>query len=426
MSNPSPPPPIDGAPRPRIKRPTLGIDWYPQQVPARTQASNVPLRTTDGAAVNGTLYLRGKPRTVCCLMHPREFLGCHYLVPTLVGSGVAVWVQGARSIGNDLRLEHEQALLDTAAGLLWLRERGFENIVLIGNSGGSGLYTYYLQQSCLAPSERVLRSPTGRPTGLDAAAMPPADALVYVAPHPGQGRLLLGCIDPSVTDESNALSVDASVDAFDVRNGYAEHGKARYPDEFVERYRAAQHARVQRIDARARGLLAERQDARRTTKGSSDATRSQRVLAAHTPIMTVWRTDADLRCLDLSLDPSDRPPGSVWGSDMFASNYGAVGFGRLCTPESWLSTWSGISSNAALEKTAPSVQVPALLVEYTGDQTTFPSLVREIYGWLGSADKQHVRIRGDHHGRPLTADEEPGRLVAGREISDWLHSRGFA
>lgn len=410
----------------RPKRPALGIDWHPQELPAGTEAFNIPLRTADGAAVNGTLYQRGKPRTVACLMHPREFLGCHYLVPALVDAGVAVWAQGARSVGNDLRLEHEQALMDVAAGLVHLREQGFEKIVLLGNSGGTGLFTYYLQQAQLAPRERLAQSPTGRPSGLDAVDMPQVHGMVYLAPHPGQGRLLLGCIDPSLTVEGDALSVDAALDAFDPANGYdPQPGQSRYAPDFIARYRTAQRARVQRLDDQARALIAARQQARKTLKAEG-AAREVRLRAAHTPIMTVWRTDADLRCLDLSLDPSDRPPGSIWGADMMAANYGAVGFGRLCSPESWLSTWSGISSMAALEKTAPSVKVPALLVEYTGDQTTFPQGIREIFGWLGSEDKQHVRVRGDHHGRALTPDEEPGRYAAGREIALWLQAKGFA
>jgi hypothetical protein len=139
--------------------------------------------------------------------------------------------------------------------------------------------------------------------------------------------------------------------------------------------------------------------------------------------MTVWRTDADLRCLDLGIDPSERKPGSVWGRDVFTSNYGSVGFARTCTPESWLSSWSGLSSNAALEKTAPAVTMPTLLVEYTGDQTTFPQTVREIFGSIGATDKQHLRIRGDHHGRPLAQDEQPGRDLAGRAIGKWLKER---
>lgn len=111
---------------------------------------------------------------------------------------------------------------------------------------------------------------------------------------------------------------------------------------------------------------------------------------------------------------------------MVVSNFGAVGFGRTCTPESWLSTWSGLSSHAALERTAPAVRCPTLLVEYTGDQTTFPSVIREIHDWLGAADKRHVRVRGDHHGRPLSAGETPGRTLTGAAIADWLRDHHFA
>ncbi len=410
----------------KSKRPSLGIDWYPQSPPADTETRTFTLRTHDGAAVLGTLYVRGRPRNVACLMHPREYFGAHYLVPALLECGMAVWAQGARSIGNDLRLEHEQAVVDAAAGIDFLRSQGFEKIVLIGNSGGSGVYSYYIQQSSLAPERRLEKSVVGKPTGFAGVSMPQVDGMVYLAPHPGQGRLLMGCIDPSVADEHDALSVDPGLDPFNPDNGYvAAPGESRYADDFIQRYRKAQRARVERLDELARGLIERRQSARRRVKeGESD--RALRLQAAHTPIMTVWRTDADLRCLDLSLDPSDRAPGSIWGADPLVSNYGAVGFGRLCSPESWLSTWSGVSSHAALENTAPSVTMPALLIEYTGDQTTFPLQVQEIFSWIGASDKQHVRVRGDHHGRPVPGEEDSGRLAAARHMADWLARHGFA
>jgi pimeloyl-ACP methyl ester carboxylesterase len=404
----------------------LMIDWYPQELPVGTGIRNVPLRTSDGASVSGILYAVGKPHCVVCLMHPREYFGFHYLVPALLKAGVAVWTQGARSIGNDLRLEHEQAVLDAAIGIDFLRTLDFQKIVLVGNSGGSGLYSYYIQQSKLSPSERLAKGPTGKSTGFESASMPTVDGIVYVAPHPGQGRLLMGCIDPSVIEEGDALSADSSLDPFSSANGYRlESGASRYSLEFVQRYRHAQRERVVRLDDTARRLIQGRQTARKRIKDNAEG-QGDRLRAAHTPIMTIWRTDADLRCLDQTLDPSDRAPGSIWGTDMLISNYGAVGFGRLCTPESWLSTWSGISSVAALEKTGPSVTVPALVIEYTGDQTTFPDGIREILGWIASEDKEHIRVHGDHHGRALDPSEEPGRLIAGREIGSWLRRHAFA
>jgi pimeloyl-ACP methyl ester carboxylesterase len=400
----------------------LGTDWSPRDVPAGTTTRNVVLRTQDGAATTGSLYVPGKADTVVCIMHPREFMACHYLVPDIVEAGFAAWSQSPRSVGNDLRLEHEIALFDVAAGISLLRKSGFKKIVLLGNSGGSGLYCLYAQQSALVPEGRVVKTPGGRPTNLAKLDMPEIDGMAFVAPHPGQGALLLQCIDPSVSDEADPLSVDASLDPFDPQNGFAAPPQSsRYAADFVQRYRAAQVARVQRLDAIARQLIAERLAAR--SRGKESGSSAELRKGAHTPIMSVWRTDADLRCFDLSLDPSDRKYGSLWGADPFTSNYGSVGFARLCSPESWLSTWSGISSNALLSKTTPSIEQPSLLIEYTGDQACFPKVMQEIFSGIRASDKRHERVRGDHHGRALAADEEAGRHVAGRLLQAWLREK---
>jgi pimeloyl-ACP methyl ester carboxylesterase len=363
--------------------------------------------------------MRGRPDTVVCVMHPREFMACHYLIPDIIDSGCAAWSQSPRAVGNDVRLEHEIALFDVAAGINYLHRTGFKRIVLLGNSGGASLYSFYVQQSGLNPAQRIGSTPGGRPTKLAELSMPEVDGFVFVAPHPGQGMLLLGCIDPSVTNEHDALSVHSALDPLNSANGFAEPpNSSTYTGEFVARYRAAQKARVEKLDKIAKTLIAERMAARKRSKDDGGAADRRR--GAHTAIMTVWRTDADLRCFDLALDPSDRAYGSVWSKDPFSSNYGAVGFARSCTPEAWLSTWSGICSNAALAKTAPAIQQPTLLVEYTGDASTFPSTIKEIYASIGNTKKKHLRIRGDHHGRALTAAEEPGRYIAGRAIRDWL------
>jgi len=403
----------------------LSTDWNPRDLPAGASTRNVVLRTDDDAATTGSLYLPAgpRPRTVVCVMHPREFMACHYLIPDIVGAGYAAWSQGARAVGNDLRLEHETALHDVAAGLAFLRGQGFEHIVLLGNSGGAGLYSFYVQQSSLPAAERIARTPGGKPSGLAGLDMPQVQGLVLVGPHPGQGALLMNCIDPSVLEEGDALSVDPALDPLNPENGYRPGGQARYAPGFVARYRQAQRDRVERLDVLARQSIAQRLGARKALKGCEDASQAERRVAAHTPVMTVWRTDADLRCLDLSLDPSDRHPGSLWGRDPYASNYGAVGFARFCTPESWLSTWSGLSSNASLAPAADAIVQPTLIIEYTGDQACFPGDVRAIHDALATADKRHLRVRGDHHGRALADGEEPGRYEAGRRLAAWLRER---
>ena len=124
----------------------LGTDWSPRDIPAGSSTRNVVLRTQDGAATTGTLYLPDrKSDTVVCIMHPREFMAAHYLVPDILEAGFAAWSQAPRSVGNDLRLEHEIALFGAGAlayggleliegGGLFLRKRWAEWLTVIATT----------------------------------------------------------------------------------------------------------------------------------------------------------------------------------------------------------------------------------------------------------------------------------------------------
>jgi hypothetical protein len=252
--------------------------------------------------------------------------------------------------------------------------------------------------------------------------MPATDGVVFLAPHPGQGRLLLGCIDPSVADESDPLATVPALDAFDPRHGFAEPPtSSSYGPEFLATYRAAQRARVMRIDARAREHVERAAEARAAHQRTGAAADRRRALAP--TILTVFRTDADPRTVDLSLDPSERPYGSLFGARPDLINYGQVGFGRLTTPEAWLSTWSGLSSHADFVRCAPGVVVPTLFVELTGDQAAFPSDTREMVGALAATDLTPVAVRGTHFGGAIAAGEPTGNELAAREIRRWLEDR---
>ena len=396
--------------------------WTMEGLPDGTRVSVHPLRTADGAAVNGFLYSPGSTDTVLCIAHPREFLATHYLIPEILAAGRAVFTQTSRSVGSDLRLEHEVALLDIAAGIAFLREAGFRRVILVGNSGGASLFGFYNEQSLRAPGDRLERTAAGRPAGLREADMPAVDGMAFIAPHPGQGIVLQNCIDPAVADEDDPLSTLPELDFLQPANGYKDGG-SRYDAAFISRYRAAQMERVQRLDETAHRLIAARVAARKRSKDGG--TREDRIKGAFSPAMTVWRTDADLRCWDLAIDPSDRRIGSVWSRDPYATNFGIVGFARFCTPESWLSTWSGLSSRANLLHTARSVQQPCLFIEYTGDNVVFPADAERIHAAIPSSAKQRFRFRGDHHGQPLAQGEPAGRALAGQAIREWL-SQHFA
>jgi len=399
-----------------------GAGWDPSLMDRPHKVAPATLNTADGSKTMGFLFtVSGRETTVVSVMHPREFQLAHYLVPAILDAGCACWVQAPRAIGNDLRLEHEIALFDVAAGMQHLRQQGFSKIVLLGNSGGAPLYAMYIQQAGLPPLQRIERTPGGRPTKLAELEMPPADGLILVAPHGGQGRLLLDAIDGSVTDENDPLNVDPSLDPFSPANGFNPlTGKAKYAPEFIQRYRAAQLARVERLDRKARAMIGAKIGAKKRLAEEKSLLLKRQ--ASYAPIFNVWRTDADLRTWDPSLDPNDRPAGGLWGRDPFVSNLGSVGFARTVTPESWLSTWSGLSSNAALEKCGPALTLPVLVIYYTGDQACFPSDIEQIFKGIASTSKVMHAVRGNHHGAALTGSEQPGRVAASQHIGHWLHA----
>lgn len=387
--------------------------------PADTVTTVHELETHDGAKVSGVLRVVPGARTVVALMHPRQDVTHHVLVPELLSRGVAVWTQGTRSANNDIALIHEQALLDAAAGQVFLRDRGFTSVVTLGHSGGGTLFAFYHQQAGLPAAQRIAMTPGGRPIDLAGADMPAPDGAIFMAPHPGQGALLQRLIDPSVTDEADPLSADPSLNPFSPANGFADPpASSTYDPEFVAKYRAAQRARIERIDAVARERVAEAKAASSRFKTSGDP--ADRRIALAPQVLTVYRTDADLRSVDLSIDPNDRPYGSLFGRRPDLTNYGLVGFGRFTTSEAWLSTWSAVSTNADFLRCAPGVSAPTLFIELTGDQACFPDDARAMYEALASTDKTFSRVRGTHFGGSVADGEPTGAQMAAVEIGTWL------
>lgn len=395
-----------------------GAYWdVDRPVPPDVPLTVTPLVTDDGATISAYLYARGDEKVAAVVMHPREHLVPWYLAAELTRLGVAVCLPTPRLIGNDIKLVHEDAILDVAAAVSFLRVRGYENIILVGASGGGPLFAFYNQQSLLAPDRRISHTPGGKPTKLAKADMPQVDGLIFVSSHLGQGRLLMNGLDPSVVDEDDPLQSDMTLYPFNPQNGFSGKG-ATYAPDFINRYRACQVERVKRLDAQAHEMIARRQAARKRMKEGGK--QADRLEAALTSIFTVWRTDADLRAWDLSIDPSDRKLGSLWGTNPAVSNLGSIGFGRVCTADSWLSTWSGLSSNASMEKCTPSIEQPTLFVEYTGDNSTYPAEVDAIYGWIGTSNKSRVKVAGDHHGRRIQSHDPNPRPIMGAAIGDWL------
>jgi hypothetical protein len=399
----------------RYDNPYAVAEWS-RSPPAGTACEPLVLETADRAMAGGWLYARGGETTAVMVVHPRANFSHHYIVPGLVEAGYAVLCVNTRWLNNDSTLLHEVVLLDVAAGVAALRER-YDRVVLCGNSGGGSLLTFYLEQAQAADGTRLTDTAAGDPFDLNRFDLPDADAMVYLAAHVGEGHYLLHAIDASVTDEHDPVSCDPALDLYDPTNGFVEPpGETRYQPEFLARYRAGQRARVERLDTIARDRVAQRRAARARWEETSSAADRRRSIA--TEFLTVYRTDADPRFVDLSLDSSRRTVGSLWGVRPDWINYGAVGFGRVVSPEAWLSTWSGLSSRASIARAGPGMRLPALVVSYSGDHGIFPSDTELIASSLGAPRVDRVEVDADHYGLPS------GRDDAVAAIADWIRATG--
>jgi hypothetical protein len=183
-----------------------------------------------------------------------------------------------------------------------------------------------------------------------------AGALVLLAAHLGEGLYALSSLDPSMIDESDPLSCDPSLDMYNPDNGYREPPEpSRYTAEFLARYREAQRARCERLDAVARDDIRRRREAREAMSAPGFAglplrTRLATIRRAEVSrYLTVARMDANPAFTDMTIHPSPRTVGSLFGGrDPHAYNYRLGGPASVVTPEAWLSTWSGLSSRASV------------------------------------------------------------------------------
>jgi hypothetical protein len=418
-----------------------GFPFWFRRPPDGARVASLALRTDDFRQIRALYWTPGSgpaPRVGVVVIHPRVDFTHHYTVPRLVAAGFAVLAANSRHVNNDIACEHEELLLDVAACVKWLRKKGgVERVVLLGNSGGGSLAGFYQAQAKLAPSARIERSPGGTSTHLATAEMTPGDAVVLVAAHRGQGHVLLRCIDAAVVDEGSAFGGDPAVDVYDARNGFREPpAPSSFAPDFVARVSEAQIARVRRIDERARALLAEHDAAAQEAQAPDFSARPfeerQDVLRrrSYEPVMIVHRTMANPAYVDpmIDADPEGEPRayGSLLSDRPDLMNMTAMGFAHACTPRAWLSTWSGLSSNADLVANAARFDEPTLLVHATRDREVyFDRDVRPVFGACAATDKRVVRIEGARHyfeadgGEPKSPDVE--RLMD--VVVPWLRER---
>lgn len=391
--------------------------WFGETI-SGARSESLVLRAHDGQQFRAVAWYsekHPKAKIGVVITHPCVDYTHHVAIPRLLEAGFHVLAIMSRGPGNDLFVMQEELVLDIAAGVRFLKsERGCDHVALFGHGGGASVLAYYQSEARLPPAQRTKESPALTPTRFDTAVMPAADLMVYAAPHGGQGKVLMDCIDPSVSDENDPLSLDPTLDLYDERNGFREPpGISRYPRDFLERYRQCQSDRVHRLDQLALGLIDRQKAAEKEMSSAPFATRlfkHRRDVArrhATDPVITIYRTMANPNYVDMIEESSQRDYGSLYSEHPEVMNYSSYGCARVCTARSWLSTWSGHATRADLVSNVAHIREPSLYISASRDRETLPHEARNVFEELASRDKTFHELDARHYFEP--APSRPSR-----------------
>ena len=234
------------------------------------------------------------------------------------------------------------------------------------------------------------------------------DGVVLIGQHLGGGYSLLKWIDPSVVDESEPNAVDPSLDMYEEDNGFRVPPEpSSYSTEFLDRYRAAQHSRVRRLEHLAREAIGSRS-------------------AGGVPgYMRIARVVADPAFTDLSIEPDDRDVCSFANDPRpDLANHG-LGYIPAVTPEAFLSTWCEFTTRTRTAECIRHVADPLLVVHYAGDSATRISEARRVFENSPATDREFVLVRhADHFGfRILGPHQRGGRVSTGTDaVVRWMRA----
>jgi pimeloyl-ACP methyl ester carboxylesterase len=330
----------------------------------------------------------GRPKTAFIATHYNVDFSEHYLAEYLARRGFGFLGWNTRYRGNETFFMLEHALIDIGTGVRWLREEaGVEQVILLGNSGGGSLMAAY-QSQATSPNIQPVAEGVIPPA---ANELIPADLYISLNAHPGRPEVLTAWMDPSVIDENDPTTADPTLDMYAPENG------PPYAPDFVARYRAAQETRNNRITAWVQSELERLQ-----------------ALKLYDRVFTMQRVWADLRLMDGTLDPSDRPVGVCYAGDPRWANYSPFGIGHANSLRTWLSMWSLECSSCRGAPHLARIEVPSLVIQSMADTGVFPSDAEAIHEHLAAADKRLEFMAGDHYLQdPPTARDEVADRIAG-------------
>ena len=329
--------------------------------------------------------------TVLIFSHPVGGGAYLPMVTELARCGNHVIYANSRYRGNDSALIMEKVVLDLAAAVRHARERlGYERIVLGGWSGGGALSLFYQQQAVKPSVARDARRRPARPRrrGADPRRR---DAPAGCASEPPPGALRLHRPRDPRRGRARASATPSSTSTTP-----PNPNQPPYSQDFLERYGAAQAARVRQHHRGRAGTPA------RALRGAGPARRRARVRRARDARRSAGARPE--RSTPTTASPGSRSSATrAWST---TARWASPASARL---RSWLSQWSIDDANADGVRAGADVTVPALVVSQQRRQ--------HLHAELRAGALRRARQRGqdgahDRGRQPLLHRPRPARAPA--------------
>lgn len=315
------------------------------------------------------------------IMHPASSFMGHYFLEAFAKRGISLLALNSRYVNNDSTLIMERVIQDLGAGVKFMRQH-FGTVFLQGNSGGASLVAFYQAQA----EKLTLRDlPSGDALTIHPEDLPPADGVGINAGHAGRATIMLNALDASVIDERDALARDPELDIFGIGR------KPPFDPAFIASVRAAQRARSDRITRYARQRLS-------YLRGIEGGPKDE--------AFVVYRTNADPRSIDVSIDPNGRMAGGIRALPPREVNQAPHHLGRFTTLKSWLSQWS-LDTRADGPTNLARTSVPVLHLEHSADAAVFPTYVNAWREAAGRREEFHSLAGANHYlrGQPELVEQ---------------------
>lgn len=330
-------------------------------------------------------------KTIAIFTHPVLATVGFYMFDPMLKLGLPTAAIQTRFIGSDATLLMERCAQDVGTAIRFLKERGYERIILLGFSGGASLLCFYQAQ---AENLTATHLPDGRPSGLKAEQLPPADKLVLFGHHLGRSQTLRNVLDAAIVDEKDPLKRDPDLDVFDPLNG------PEFSEAFISQVRKGQAARMQRIIDWVQARIAVLEE--KHGPGADEA-------------FIVHGTNADPF---MFAETSDFKGDAGRIREL---NESANGLGRFTSLRSWLSQWASGISQADGPTDVACTTLPVLSVVQEGDHRAHPDYLRQWEAALGSRFEGHHTFDATHYMDPKEQRqmvEELAKLIVDFSMND--------